>query len=177
MKKNLFVSAMLMMGASLFIGCNKNNEEQQKVVKDEMTSEEKESAKKEISNVAKFIIDNAAKMDVETAMKPYLNSPDFLVVNPDGTHANYDEMRAKNIEVFKQLASFKQENIKEDFRFITKDDVLFTWFGKNEVVLKNGDTIKNDSYIGTMLMKKIDGEWKIAFAQETASPTIEIKAK
>ena len=169
----------MLLSLSLLVSHCKENEKKPLPLHNvhKITEKEQEKAKKEISEVAQFVIDNAAKMDVETAMKPYLNSPDFLVINPDGTSATYEEMRAKNIAVFKQLASFKQTNSKEAFRFLSEDEVLYTWFGKNEVVLKNGDTLKNDSYIGTMLMKKIDGEWKITFAQETASPNIEIKAK
>lgn len=174
MKKILLLAGVLILTSTLCTGCkNEDNSKELNNLSSEMTNEEKEIAKKEISDVGAFVIENAIKLDVETAMKPYLNDAEFLVVNPDGTYADYAKMKTSNIETFEQLSSFKQTTIKEEFRFITKTDVLYTWFGKNEIELKIGEKITNESYIGTMLFKKINDEWKIVYAHESASPGIQ----
>ena len=92
------------------------------------------------------------------------------MINPDGSYHKYPEFRKVNIEAFKQLSAFKQTTIKEEYRFITKTEVVHTWFGKNEMTLKTGEKITNDSYIGTMIFKKINNKWRITFAHECKSP-------
>lgn len=178
MKKILLLICVVLFNAALFVGCtNETKSTKPNSNEAEMTTEEKEISKKEISDIGKFVIDNAAKLDVETAMKPYLNGTDFLVINPDGSYGDYAKMKESNIEAFKSLASFKQTTIKEEFRFLTKTEVLYTWFGKNEIQLKTGEKITNESYIGTMLFKKINNEWKIVYAHESASPAIQEQPK
>ncbi len=138
----------------------------------EMTPKEKETAKKEISDIGKGIIQSVERLDIESAIKPYSDSPDFLMINPDGSYQDYAAFKSSNTEAFNQLTSMKQTNIKEEFRFLSKKQVLYTWFGKNEIELKTGEKIKNESYIGTMLFNKINNEWRIVYAHESASPPI-----
>jgi hypothetical protein len=143
----------------------------------EKTAQEKETAKKEISDIGKGIIQSVERLDIESALKPYLDSPDFLMINPDGSYQDYADFKSANTEAFKQLTSMKQTNIKEEFRFLSKTEVLYTWFGKNEIELKTGEKIKNESYIGTMLFSKINNEWRIVYAHESASPAIQEQVK
>ena len=163
---------LLLVTSTLSISC-KNSNNLNTTSNDnpnQITELEKETAKKEIRNVAIFILEHINKLDIETALKPYLNSPDFLLINPDGTYLDYAKFRVTNIDFFKQLVAFNQTTIKEEFRFITKTEVLYTWFGKSVMTLKTGERITNDSYIGTMIFKKINNEWRITFAQESTSP-------
>jgi ketosteroid isomerase-like protein len=173
MTKLFSIPALVLCSILVFTSCKNStdNKTSQDTI-NQMTDIEKEAAKKEISNVGKFVIENAAKLDVETAIKPYLNDSTFLVVNPDGSFGSFEKMKTTNIEAFKQLASFKQTTINEQFRFLTRTEVLYTWFGKNELQLKTGEKVTNESYVGTMLFKKINNEWKIAYAHESASPAV-----
>jgi hypothetical protein len=59
----------------------------------ELTLKEKEIAKKEILAQVKKIVLGAGQLNIEMAMSPYLNSTDFLMINPDGTFLNYNGMR------------------------------------------------------------------------------------
>ena len=135
----------------------------------ELTSQEKESIKKEISNRIDEIIIGAGQLNIEMAMKPYSNSKDFLVVNPDGTYLDYNGMKEMNTESFKQMSSLKFSTENENFRFLTINKVLYTWYGQNEFELKTGEKMKIDSYVGTMLFEKSNNEWKITYAHESAS--------
>ena len=138
----------------------------------EWTEKEKEIAKKEISNVAKVIIESAEKVDIQSALEPYLNSPEFMVVNPDGSIDNYDNFKINGTESFKQFTAYNQTTIKEEYRFLNKDLVLYTWIGKAEIVLKTGEKMSFDSYVGTMLFRKLNSKWRITYAHETASPPV-----
>jgi hypothetical protein len=138
-----------------------------------MTLQKKEIAKKEISDVAKDVLKSINRLNIESALKPYLNTPDFLMINPDGSYADYNGFKSTNTEAFMQLQSMKQTTLKEEFRFLTKTQVLYTWFGKNEIELKTGERIKNESHIGSMIFNKINNEWKIVYAHESKSPPIQ----
>lgn len=136
------------------------------------TEAEKEIAKKEITETAKQVIKGARKADFQMAATPYLNSPDFFIVNPDATYNLYEGFEKNGKEFFSQLAIYDQTTIKEEYRFLNKGLVLYTWIGKAGIELKTGDKMKFESYIGTMLFQKIKGEWKITYAHETASQPI-----
>ena len=138
----------------------------------EWTEKEKEIAKKEISNVAKVIIESAEKVDIHSALKPYLKSPDFIVITPDASIDNYDTFKSTNIESFKQFKAYNQTTIKEEYRFLNKDLVLYTWIGKAEIELKTGEKMNFDSYVGTMLFSKLDNDWRITYAHESASTPV-----
>ncbi|MFI1770248.1 hypothetical protein [Thalassobellus citreus] len=138
----------------------------------EWTEKEKEIAKKEISNVAKMIIESAEKVDIQSAIEPYLNSSEFMVVNPDGSIDNYDNFKINGIKSFKQFTAYNQTTIKEEYRFLNKDLVLYTWIGKAEIILKTGEKMNFDSYVGTMLFNKLNNKWRITYAHETASPPV-----
>jgi len=138
----------------------------------EWTEKEKEIAKKEISNVAKVIIESAEKVDIQSALEPYLNSPEFMVVNPDGSIDNYDNFKINGTESFKQFTAYNQTTIKEEYRFLNKGLVLYTWIGKAEIVLKTGEKMNFDSYVGTMLFRKLNNKWRITYVHETASPPV-----
>lgn len=51
--------------------------------------------------------------------------------------------------------------------------MLYTWIGKAEIELKTGEKINFDSYVGTMLFRKLSNKWKITYAHESASSPIE----
>jgi hypothetical protein len=159
----------LIMFSLFFVSCQNESSE--------LTPQEKEIAKKEISDIGKGVLQSIERLDIESALKPYLNAPDFLMINPDGSFADYNGFKRTGTETFKQLTSMKQTTIKEEFRFLTKTQVLYTWFGKNEIELKTGEKIKNESYIGSMLFSKINNEWKIVYAHESASPPIQEEPK
>ena len=90
------------------------------------TLQEKATAKKEISEIAKGVIQSAEKLDIETAIKPYLNSPDFLMINIDGSADDYATFRSKNTEAFQELNYIKQTTVKEDFRLLSKKQIIYT---------------------------------------------------
>ena len=138
----------------------------------EWSQQDKETAKKEISIVVNGVIKSAEITDFQSASKPYLNSPEFTIINPDGTIDDYANFEINGKEAFKQMTSYFQTTINEEYRFLNKDIVLYTWIGKAQIELKTGEKMDFESYVGTMLFKKINNEWRITFAHETASPAV-----
>ncbi|WP_445737795.1 nuclear transport factor 2 family protein [Mariniflexile sp.] len=148
--------------------------EQAKTEHSELTPQEKEQAKKEISSRIDGIVQGAKNLNIDEAMKAYSNSDDFMLINPDGSSYNYQEMKTVNSEAFEQLRSLEFSTVKKEYRFLAKDLVLCTWFGKNKMEFKTGDKLKTESYVGSMLFKKENEVWSIIYAHESNSTPIQL---
>jgi len=174
-KKNLFTSLIICSSILLF-SCQTNDTSKSTVTQTtELSSVDKEIAKKEISARIEEIIKGAKELNVEAAIKPYSIDTDFKIVNPDATVTDITTMKNAQTESFKTLASLNFTTIKQDFIFLEKDLVMCTWTGRNEFQLKNGEKMKIDPYVGSMLFRKKDNEWKIIYAHETTASPVTIK--
>ena len=174
-KTSTLITATLFASILLF-GC-KNSGEPRKATqeKTEMSSEEKETAKREISARVDEIVKGANSLNVDAAIKPYSNEADFKIVNPDASLADYQTMKNTQNEAFKTLASMNFKTIKQDFTFLETDLVMCTWTGSNEFELKSGEKMKIEPYVGSMLFRKRNNEWSIVYAHETAAPPVTIR--
>jgi hypothetical protein len=160
--------ATLMFVAPILVSCH------QEATK--MTAQEKETAQKEISGICNTFFKDAERLDVESTMKPYLKTSDFMEINPTGSTATFDEMKKRNIQGFKHITAFKSKTIREEFRFLTKNDVLYTWFGKFELALKTGEKYKTDIQVSSLLFSKINNEWKIVYDHTSGTPPIKVES-
>ena len=131
-------------------------------------------ASKEISAQIEQIIAGASKLDVDAAMKPYLNDLNFRIVNPDGSIQNYEAMRKSAEEAFKTFKSLKYSTVKQNFTFVAPDSVICTWTGIYEFELKDGTRMKIEPYVGSMLFRRVGSEWKIIYAHETTGQPAEV---
>lgn len=139
----------------------------------ELSSDEEETAKKEIAARIEEIIEGGKKLDIQAAIKPYSDSAEFKLVTPDGRVTDYATMKNEQMEFSKQLTSLLFTTVKQDFKFLSKTLVLCTWTGTNEFELKTGERFKIEPYIGSMLFSKTGNEWKIIYAHESAAPPVQ----
>jgi len=163
-----FLLGTLLISSPALISCQNESTE--------MTSEEKETAKKEISALENKLLRDSEKMDIEAALKPYLNTADFISIQQDGTFCNYNAMKSHYIENSKRIAGYKATTIKEEYRFLNKNEVLYTWFGKVEATLKTGEKHKTDAYASSAIFSKINNVWKIVYEHSSMAPPIKIGA-
>ncbi len=166
MKTNFFMSLLLL----LFFGCTKQESAQ-------MTPQEQDNAKKEIRAIANQILHGAENMDVEAVSQPYLNSPDFIQINTDGSMVDFQGRKNGTTEFLKSLVSLKFTTIKDEFRFLPDNIVLYAWLGKCEMTLKTGEHLNIDSYAATDVFTKMINQWKIIYSHESASPAVQEKPK
>ena len=152
----------------LFLMSSCNNANNTKAI----TLDEKEVIEKAISEKIDEIIKGAKALDVDAAAKPYAAIPEFLIVNPDGTVTDLQTMKNTQTEGFKSLESMNFTTLKKQFTFLSKNIVICTWTGSNEFELKTGEKMKIDPYVGSLVFKKMDGEWKIVYAHETTAAPI-----
>lgn len=164
-----FLLGTLIMSSPALISCHSNPTE--------LTAQEKETVKKEISDINNRTLQDAERLDITSAMKPYLNTSDYIEIRANGSSSNYETMKKRNIEGFKDVAAFKATTTKEEFRFLSKNQVLYTWFGKFEMALKTGGIYKTDSQITSMLFSKINNQWKIVYDHTSIAPMIKVGSK
>jgi len=158
----------LLIGLALFLlfGCGRQEPAQ-------MTSQEQDVAKKEISEVLDQQLQNAGKLDAEALLQSYSNSPDFILLTAVGSMVDYQGAKNGTAEMYKSLTSLKFTTIKNEFRFLPGNVVICAWLGKCDVVFKTGESATIDSYAITFVFQKLDNQWKIIYSHESASPPAE----
>lgn len=176
MKVNKILISIILCSSVLFYSCQTNDKTKAAVTQTtELSPDEKETVKKEISARIEEIIKGAKELNVEAAAKPYSSDADFKIVNPDASVTDLKTMKSAQAEGFKTLASMNFTTIKQDFAFLAKDLVMCTWTGRNEFELKSGEKMKIEPYVGSMLFRKRNNEWKIIYAHETTALPVTIK--
>lgn len=158
MKTNLF----FMLALILFFGCVK----QEPTI---MTSKEQETAKKEIKEVVNLIIKGLQKLDAEAAFQPYSKNNDFILFTAYGTMVDYQAAKNEHSAWFKTLTSIKVTNLKEEFKFLPDNIVIYPWLGKFEMTLKTGEQVTVDFGV-TMIFRKINNQWKVIYQQTSQVP-------
>lgn len=158
MKTNLYLVLALL----LFFGCTK----QEPTI---MNAAEQQTTKKEIKEVVNVIFQSLEKLDAEAAFQPYLNTPDFILFTVYGTMVDYQGAINAHAAWFKTLTSIKVTTLKEEFRFLPDNLVIYPWFGKFEMALKTGEQVTVDFGV-TMIFRKIDNQWKVIYQQTAQMP-------
>jgi len=158
----------LAIGLALFMlsGCGRQEPAQ-------MTSQDQDVAKKEISEVLNQQLQSASKLDAEALLQSYSNSPDFILLTAVGSMVDYQGAKNGTAEMYKSLTSLKFTTIKNEFRFLPGNVVICAWLGKCDVTFKTEERATIDSYAITFVFKKLDNSWKIIYSHESASPPVE----
>ena len=175
-KVNLLTTAIVLTLVA-FGGCRNPNASTDDTASTEISSDEREISKKAISERIEEIIKAAKELDVDAALKPYASDADFKIVNPDASVTGFQTMKNAQAEAFKTVVSMNFRTLKQEFIFLTKNLVICTWTGSNEFELKTGEKMKIDPYVGTMIFRRTDNEWKIIYAHETTASPVTIETK
>lgn len=173
MNKNIFFASCLFVTFLIVGGCQDIDTSQTASTEEtEITASEKEIAQKAITARIDEIIAGANNLDVAAAVQPYSTDPEFKIVNSDGSVSDLETMKRVQEEGFNSLASMNFKTIKQDFTFLAKDLVMCTWTGSNEFELKTGEKLKIEPYVGSLLFRNENNEWKIIYTHETAAPAV-----
>ncbi|NWF89556.1 MAG: nuclear transport factor 2 family protein [Ignavibacteriaceae bacterium] len=148
-----------------FFGCAKQEPTQ-------MTPQDQETAKKEISEGVKVIIQNLEKMNAEALFQSYSNSPYFMFLTTDGSMVGLQEAKNHHAAWFKSLSSLKVTTIKDEFRFLPGNIVICGWQGKFELTIGSGQLLKIDKFGITFIFSKIDNQWKVIHQHSSALPPV-----
>ena len=88
MKPNLLIGLALF----LLFGCGRQEPAQ-------MTSQDQDVAKKEISEVLNQQLQSASKLDAEALLQSYSNSPDFILLTAVGSMVDYQGAKNGTAEI------------------------------------------------------------------------------
>jgi len=183
MKTNIFIASLLLF---ILVGCTSQQTEQ-------LTQQQKDQIKKEILVVCDSISVRLQRLDAGW-LDYYIDSPDWAMLNADGTRWDYQTTRKVQPDFFNSVISCKWTMINQKFIFLTKDIVICSIDSKDETILKSPDKIKADSNLNglfandettmkgdritydphayTLIFKKADGQWKVIYSHDSGFPVV-----
>jgi len=156
---------------------------------DQLTQQQKDQISKEIKVVVDSIFARVEKLDVKW-LDYYADSPDWGMVNADGTRWDYQTTKKVQPDFFNSVISYKWTTTHETFLFLTKDIAIYSLDGKDETILKSndkliankplnslfgkddtslklGDIIIYDPHAYTLVFKKIKDQWKVIYSHDS----------
>lgn len=157
------LNILLLVLFSLFSGCSCQNPQQ-------LSLQEKENIKKELHDTVDKICRDFEKGDMDEALAPYLQTPEFKSVGFDGTIADFNKLKSDNEDVLKSFPTVKFTTLKEDYNFLANDLVLCLWSGKIEMTTEKGEKWKFDPETVTLIFRKTGDKWIAIFQHESALP-------
>ncbi len=181
MKNFCFITMIATLLLSIF-GCGKQQS-------DQLTQQQKDQIRKEIKVVVDSIFARVEKLDVNW-LDYYADSPDWGMVNADGTRWDYQTTKKVQPDFFNSVISYKWTTTHETSIFLTKDIVIYSLDGKDETILKSndkliankplnslfgkddtslklGDKIIYDPHAYTLVFKRIEGQWKVIYSHDS----------
>jgi hypothetical protein len=162
MKKFSFITMIAALLLSIF-GCNKQQS-------DQLTQQQKNQIMKEIKVVNDSVIAKYERLDAVGGFQYYIDSPDWGMVNADGSRWDFQYTKKILPDFFNSITSFKWTTTHQDFKFLTKDIILCAWDGKDVTLLKSGDKITCDPHAYTLVFKKVAGQWKVIYSHDSGIP-------
>lgn len=185
MKKNNFILSLLLF---IVASCTSPHSEQ-------LTEQQKNQIKSEVKAVGDSIMAKVERLDASW-VDYYLDSPDWGMVNADGSRWDYQTFKNIQPDFFNSIISWKWTTTHQEFIFITPEIVICAWDGKDVTILKSGDKIATDSLLKslyvkdesimslgdritydphayTMVFKKLAGQWKVIYQHDSGIPITE----
>ena len=156
MKKSLFIPLPLILFSC---GQQSNNP---------LTEEQKGRIIEEIKPLITQLRESNEQLNFEKFLELYWNSKDFtFIVN--GQISGYNEIVGYK-EIWK-LLEYQKYNISiEKYEVLNQDAVLYTMQGNASVKYKTGEIYNTDFYALSILLRKVDGVWKVVFGHASFPP-------
>jgi len=140
-----------------------------------MTNTESDAIVKEVKAKMEMITQYSEKAQLDSFLKGYDNSPDFLAISADGKMRNCEEFKMIATEYYGSLKEQKVVTLIEKYHVIDKDLVISGWTGNITAQFKNGDTMIMKNYSITSVLRKFRDDWKIIHSHESSLPPAIIK--
>ena len=111
---------------------------------DQLTQQQKDQIISEVKAVGDSAMAKFQKMDWTGALQFYANTPDWVMFNADGSQWDY-QTTAKAFANMTDLnnnpvSAWKWTTTRQNFMVVSRDLVICAWVGKDETILKSGDT-------------------------------------
>lgn len=166
MQRNIFVAVLLL----FIIGCTSQQS-------DQLTQQHKNQIIREVKTVCDTLWAKWSSLDGEATIQYLWDSPEFVAFSADGSRSEFQAFKKMTLAGASSSASLKLAPSHVDFYVLSKDAVMYAWFGKSEFTLKSGDKIMFDPDALTFVFKKVGGQWKIIYIHESATITTQKAGK
>jgi hypothetical protein len=113
--------------------------------------------------------------DVEGIFQYYC--PDFVGFGPWADEFDVPKYRKEVIDLFNLITAYKWTRYRQDFLMVTRDKVIYTMDGKDELFMKSGDKITFDPAHYTFGLKKVAGQWKFFYHHSSGVQVTQKAAK
>lgn len=123
-------------------------------------------------SAVKAFTDACERADSTAALRSFADNGKFICVN-NGVAYDYKSFRRGILEQFASLESQDYTVTSEQFQVMNSNSVLYTLVGSDVDQLKNGVRILVDPLAATLLLEKINNEWKIVYLHESATINID----
>ena len=127
---------------------------------------QKEKIKGEVKEVVNTIFKGAEEANFEMATEPWLDSPDFVLIN-NGMTLSYKEVVDAFRPLFGTLLNQKITIVDEEYAVLDKSTVLYTTNCKSLMNFKNGHSTLADPEAMQFMFKKINNRWKVIYAVDS----------
>jgi hypothetical protein len=131
-----------------------------------LTEEQKDKVKREGELAVQELLNAFSVNDSAKVMAMTLSGPELSMVGASGV-LNYSDLRKLINQFFPKIEKQTFETKTEKYVVIDPACFIFTWYGKNGVYFRNGESIIYDDYLISMVFRKINGEWKMVYDHES----------
>lgn len=174
MSRNVIAAAasallVVLLGASLGASPAGAQTSGVKTKRSALTDTAKATVAQEVLGAVRPMFAATAKMTPDVS-RFFWDTPDFAFLTPDGNIYNYADCIKLYGEFVSQLSGQRYVIRTEKVIVLGPDQALYFWQGADDLVLKDGTVQKQDPYCGTYLYRKVNGEWRIAYGEESGPP-------
>ena len=127
---------------------------------------QKEKIKGEVNEVVNTIFKGAEEANFEMATEPWLDSPDFVLIN-NGMTLSYKEVVDAFKPLFGTLLNQKITIVDEEYAVLDKSTVLYTTNCNSLMNFKDGHSTLADPEAMLFMFKKINNRWKVIYAVDS----------
>jgi SnoaL-like domain len=140
----------------------------------EMTPQQKDQIKSEVRAVGDSAFATFQRMDWTGGLQFYADTPDWVMFNADGSQWDYQATTKAMTDMtdisHNPVTAWKWTTTRQHFMVVNQDVVIGAWIGKDETIMKSGDTVLYDPHVYTLVFKRIAGQWKIVWSHDSGLP-------
>ena len=142
-----------------------------------LSEEQKKKIQEEIQPVIMKLYDAAAHADTTKLYDLISFKDDFTYIEITGEF--YDEATYKQMagQWFNMINSELIEKGSEKYNYINENNVVWSYSGALTATYKNGRQEKYNPFGMTLILKKINNQWKVTFIQESTQQPVEDTTK
>lgn len=119
-----------------------------------------------VTAVIDSVIDYTLQRDLDKMMALYADSKEFRFIDDEGIPKSFIELKALYQSFFASLDHLKLLESHIEVEPLSNDHAYCVWRGKEELRMQGGELMQS-AWIATIILKRIDGEWKIIHFHST----------